>query len=159
METYLQPWKKYAQFSGRASRREYWTFTLINTAIYIGFAILGAIVGGADRTGDLNPVQSLLGLIQGAFWLAALIPGLAVAVRRLHDTNRSGWWLIPCMICGIILLVFGLQEGDMGPNQYGPDPYDDGSFTSWNLKPPPPDTYTDLTAHPPTESWRTSDGQ
>lgn len=155
-ETYLQPWKKYAQFSGRASRKEYWTFTLLNAAVYIALVIATAVAAG-DPSGEPNPLALLLQLVYTVFWLASFVPGLSVAVRRLHDTNRSGWWLIPCMICGLILLVFGLQEGDHGPNQYGPDPYDDGSFSPWSLTPPPPYAYGDLNAQRPMETWRTND--
>ena len=157
-ETYLQPWKKYAQFSGRASRKEYWTFTLINVAISIAMVVATTILSG-DPSGEPSPIALLFNLIYFGFSVATFVPGLAVAVRRLHDTDRSGWWLIPCMICGIILLVFGLQEGDHGPNQYGPDPYDDGSYSPWSLTPPPPNVYGDFESHRPVESWRTDDRQ
>ena len=159
-ETYLRPWKKYAQFSGRASRNEYWTFTLINLAIYIAFGIvLPLIFGVGNPSREPNPIVLLVQLIYFVFALAAFIPKLSVSVRRLHDTDRSGWWLIPCMICGIILLVFGLQEGDHGTNQYGPDPYDDGSYETRSLTPPPPNVYDDLNAPRPMETWRTNDGE
>ena len=157
-ETYLQPWKKYIQFSGRASRKEYWTFSLINAGIYIVFGIVVPLMfGGLDPSREPNPIATFSQLIYYVFALAALIPSLSVAVRRLHDTDRSGWWLIPCMICGIILLVFGLQEGDHGPNQYGPDPYDPGILDPRSLTPPPPSIYEDLNAPRPMESWRTND--
>lgn len=157
-ETYLRPWKKYAVFSGRASRKEYWTFTLINAAIYIAILIVSAVADSGDPSRP-NPLSLLLQLVYFVFWAGTLIPGLAVAVRRLHDTDRSGWWLIPCMICGIILLVFGLQEGDHGPNQYGADPYDDGSYSPYSLTPPPPNVYDDINTPRPVETWRTDDRQ
>lgn len=91
---------KYFTFSGRASRSEYWFF-----------ALLGFIIG-------LIPGLNLLGLV-------LFIPSLAVTVRRLHDTDRSGWWmllaLIP-LIGGIVLLVFMCLEGTRGPNRFGADP-------------------------------------
>ena len=157
-QTYLRPWKKYAQFTGRASRKEYWTFSLINAAVYVVFGVVVPLMfGGADPSREPNPIVILTQLIYFVFALAAFIPSLSVAVRRLHDTNRSGWWLIPCMICGIILLVFGLQEGDVGHNQYGPDPYDEGSFDQRSLTPPLPNIYDDLNTPRPMETWRTND--
>lgn len=112
MEWYLEPWRKFAQFTGRARRREYWTFALVNTLIIV---VLSIIEGNAGT----------LGILSGIFVLAMLIPSLAVSVRRLHDTNKSGWWLfiqlIP-LVGAIILLVFMLIEGDREANKYGPDP-------------------------------------
>jgi uncharacterized membrane protein YhaH (DUF805 family) len=107
--TYLNIWKqKYSQFSGRASREEYWIFTIIT---FIAFSVL-------DRM--------FLGFVLGLpLALAMFIPGLAVGVRRMHDTNRSGWvcllGLIP-FIGWAALLVVACQEGTRGDNQYGPDP-------------------------------------
>src|SRR5437763_16897961 len=117
-ETYLRPWKKYAQFSGRASRKEYWTYSLINAGVYVVLLIASAVLDSGDPSRGPNPILLVVQFAYFIFWLGILIPGLAVSVRRLHDTDRSGWWLIPCFMCGIILLVFGLQEGDHGPNQY-----------------------------------------
>lgn len=109
--------KKYATFSGRASRSEYWWWTLVSTVIG---AILGAInsatttpVAG-DAMSAFGPVYVVLVL----FSLATLVPGLALSIRRLHDTNRSGWWvliaLIP-LIGAIVLIVFYAS----GPNPAG----------------------------------------
>jgi len=160
LETYSKPWKKYAQFSGRASRKEYWTFSLVNFAIcmVLGF-IIPLMFGGLDPSREPNPIAMLSQLVYYVFALATFVPGLSVAVRRLHDTDRSGWWLIPCMICGLILLVFGLQEGDRGPNQYGPDPYDEGTLDPRSLIPPPPSIYEDLNVPRPMETWRKNDGE
>ena len=112
----------YADFSGRARRQEYWTFTLVAGAIGLGLYI-GALV--------VMSISELLGgvLFLGYFLFALglFLPGLAVAVRRLHDTGRSGWWylvaLIP-LVGGFVLLYFLVVEGDAGPNEYGPDPKD-----------------------------------
>ena len=113
MNWYLDVLKKYAVFSGRARRQEYWMFVLINLLVAIAIAIVEAIIGTAP----------LLGML---YALGVFIPSLAVAVRRLHDTNRSGWWLliglIP-LIGAIVLLVFFVSEGTRGANQYGDDPY------------------------------------
>ena len=112
MNWYLEVLKKYAVFSGRARRKEYWMFALFN--IIIAF-VLGFIEGLAGGPG-------VIGIIYG---LAVLIPGIAVSVRRLHDTNRSGWWLliglIP-LIGVIVLLVFMVQDSQPDKNQYGPNP-------------------------------------
>jgi uncharacterized membrane protein YhaH (DUF805 family) len=110
--------KKYADFSGRAQRAEYWYFFLFYLIIYIVLAIIDGI------TGTYN-VDASIGLLGGIFALALLIPSIAVGVRRLHDTGRSGWWLliglIP-LIGAIVLLVFTVQDSSPGDNQYGPNP-------------------------------------
>lgn len=98
--------QKYADFNGRASRSEYWWFAL---AIVIGTIVLAYFS------------ETLSALFQ----LAVLVPSLAVGARRLHDTNRSGWWqligLIP-IIGWIVLIVFFALEGDAGDNQHGGKP-------------------------------------
>ncbi|MBP2050592.1 uncharacterized membrane protein YhaH (DUF805 family) [Streptomyces griseochromogenes] len=103
--------KKYVVFNGRARRQEYWMFFLFNVIISIVLAIIDAAMG-----------SSVLGII---YALATLLPGLGVTVRRLHDTDRSGWWiliaLIP-LIGTIILIVFLATEGKAEPNQHGPNP-------------------------------------
>ena len=112
MNWYLEPLKKYAVFSGRARRKEYWMFILFNMVI---FFVLGLIEGFAGSPGVLG----------GIYGLAVLIPTIAVFVRRLHDTNRSGWWwlisFIP-LIGAVVLLVFMVQDSQPGENQYGPNP-------------------------------------
>ncbi|HIG24510.1 MAG TPA: DUF805 domain-containing protein [Acidimicrobiia bacterium] len=106
------PFSKYAEFSGRASRQEYWMWILSYLVVYLVLAILSAI-------------EPLLGVPLFLFILASLIPSLAVFVRRLHDTNRSGWWwlisFVP-MIGGIVLLVFLASDSTTGDNDYGPAP-------------------------------------
>ncbi len=112
MNWYIAVLKNYAGFSGRARRTEYWMFFLISAIVSI---VLGAVEGVLGSPGVLSTLYSL----------AVLVPGLAVAVRRLHDTNRSGWWLliglIP-IIGVIVLLVFTVQDSLMSENQYGPNP-------------------------------------
>jgi uncharacterized membrane protein YhaH (DUF805 family) len=106
--------KNYAGFSGRARRQEYWMFFLVNFVIGVVFDILTFATGSSFFT-----------IVLAIYGLAVLVPGLAVLVRRLHDTNRSGAWFfiafVP-IVGGIILLVFTCIEGDQGQNQYGPDP-------------------------------------
>ena len=117
MNEYMQVLQKYAVFSGRAGRREYWMFFLINLIICIvGSGILG-IIGAIIH---LNIV-----FLMHLYSLAVLCPGIAVAVRRLHDTNRSGLWLLLSFvpfIGGIIILVFMCQGGTTGDNTFGSDP-------------------------------------
>ena len=105
MNWYLEVLKKYAVFSGRARRKEYWMFALSNGIIVF---VLSIIEGLADIAGVLSSLYSL----------AVLIPGIAVAVRRAHDTNHSGWWLL-VPVAGLIFLV---QDSQAGENQYGPNP-------------------------------------
>jgi uncharacterized membrane protein YhaH (DUF805 family) len=126
MEWYLAALRKYAVFSGRARRKEYWMFALVNTLVMIGLAVVGGVFG--DEAG-------LGGLVLYLLYVAAtLIPGLAVSVRRLHDTGRSGWWLLISVvpIVGpIVLLVFTVQDGEPGDNVFGANPkgsYAGGAF-------------------------------
>jgi len=112
IEFYTGVLKKWNVFSGRARRREYWMFALIN---FIIFTILGVL---SQISGIFTIVSTLLSLV-------LLVPSLAVGIRRLHDTDRSGWALLLALIplVGfIILLVFFIQEGTSGDNKYGPDP-------------------------------------
>lgn len=112
MNWYLEVLKKYAVFNGRAQRQEYWFFVLFNLIITV---VLGFVEGLAGSPGVLS-------LIYG---LAVLVPSLAVTVRRLHDSDRTGWWifigLIP-LIGAIVLLIFMLLDSTPGKNQYGPSP-------------------------------------
>ena len=101
MNWYLDPWKRYAQFGGRALRMEYWTFTLINLAIWGLLFVFGIMSSGGEH-GGLVPVL----LVCWSFGLAAFIPMMACAARRLHDTAKSGWWLLLIFVPVIVLLVF-----------------------------------------------------
>ena len=118
MNWYLEVLKKYAVFTGRARRKEYWYFILFNTLISIALTIFDGV------TGTLN-VEAGVGLLSGIYALVVLIPSIAVAVRRLHDTNRSGLWLfivlIP-IIGVIVLIVFFASDSKSEENQYGLNP-------------------------------------
>ncbi|MGB3543800.1 DUF805 domain-containing protein [Rubrivirga sp.] len=121
MEWYLDVLQNhYADFNGRARRKEYWMFTLFNVVIIVGIAIVTAVLGAVSET------LGLLGVIAYVLYaLVVLVPGLAVAVRRLHDTGKSGWFLLAGLvpvIGGLIVLYFMIIEGDHGPNEYGPNP-------------------------------------
>ncbi|GAA4671352.1 DUF805 domain-containing protein [Phytohabitans rumicis] len=111
---------KYVEFGGRARRAEYWWFVLFSVLLGIVTSILDVALG-TDFEGSFMS-SGLFSLIAN---LALLLPSLAVAVRRLHDIDRSGWWiligLIP-LVGVIVLLVFSLQDGTPGPNRFGPSP-------------------------------------
>lgn len=117
MEWYTGVLKKYVEFSGRARRKEFWMFTLINALISIALSIVDRLIGTDYANGG--------GVLNSIYGLAVLLPSLAVGIRRLHDTGRSGWWLliglIPCVGI-IVLIVFWAQEGAAGQNEHGPDP-------------------------------------
>jgi uncharacterized membrane protein YhaH (DUF805 family) len=120
MNWYLDVLKKYAEFSGRARRKEYWMFALFNALIYIAIMVFSAILGSIDNS--LALIGTLLLLV---YALAIFVPSLAVAVRRLHDTGRSGWWFLIAFVPfvgGIILLVFTVQDSVPGENEYGKNP-------------------------------------
>ena len=118
---YLEVLQKYAVFEGRARRKEYWMFQLINVVILtvLFAAIMPSLI--AHR-------QSFLLLFLGVFLcvyvLGTIIPSLAVSVRRLHDVNFSGWWVLIGFVPagGVILLIFHVLDSTPGPNQYGPNP-------------------------------------
>lgn len=114
-----RPLKKYADFTGRAPRAEYWWFVLLYVVGYFVASILDSILSLGSMFYAYGPITLL-------FLLAILVPSLAVGARRLHDTDRSGWWLliglIP-LIGAIVLLVFFVSEGTQGSNQYGENPY------------------------------------
>lgn len=116
-EWYLKVLKQYADFKGRARRSEYWYFALVN-------AIISFVLGIVD-----SAIGSETGFIGGIYSLFVLVPSLAVAVRRLHDTNRSGWWMLIALTgIGIfVLLYWYILEGDQGRNEYGADPKGLGS--------------------------------
>ena len=101
MNWYLNPWKRYAQFGGRTRRMEYWTFTLVNLTVWGLLFVFGIMSAGEEHAG-LVPVL----LVCWTFGLAAFIPMMACAVRRLHDTGKSGWWLLLIFVPVIVLLVF-----------------------------------------------------
>ncbi len=118
MSWYLEVLKKYAVFNGRARRKEYWFFFLFSIIITIVLSIIDVAAGSFDaKTG--------LGLFSGIYTLAILIPSLAVSVRRLHDTDRSGWWLLISLIPiigGLVILVFVVLDSDTAENRYGANP-------------------------------------
>src|SRR5262245_30107542 len=106
--------QNYVNFSDRAARSEFWFWTLFATLASIVGGIIDSLVFPGMIT---SPIQSVVGL-------ALFLPGLAVSVRRLHDLDRTGWWvLIALTVIGIILLiVWNCMRGTIGPNRFGADP-------------------------------------
>jgi uncharacterized membrane protein YhaH (DUF805 family) len=126
MEWMLMPLRRYADFSGRSRRKEYWMFVLFNLllSLLVWGLLAATFVAGMSETA-MTTVMTPVFILYGLVALALVIPGLAVTVRRLHDTDRSGWTillgLIP-LIGAIVLLVFYCTEGTQGPNRFGADP-------------------------------------
>jgi len=109
--------QRYIDLSGRSSRAEYWWFAFFIALVDIIATAVDTVVLGTDL-GDT-------GLLAAVWGLATLIPSLAIGVRRLHDINKSGWWLLlwfVLVIGWIVLIVWAIKRGDDGPNKYGPDP-------------------------------------
>lgn len=117
MDWYLKVLKQYAVFSGRARRKEYWMFVLFNLIVSFIIGIVTGIIGVATGS-DLSIVSFLYGA-------AVMLPSIAVGVRRLHDIDRSGWWLLLSFIPilgWIVLLVFHVKDSTPGENEYGANP-------------------------------------
>lgn len=110
MDWFLLALKQYANFNGRSRRKEYWFFFLFYLLIFLGLSLLDQILG--------------FGLLSSVFLLAMLLPSVAVGVRRLHDTGRTGWWILVGLIplIGLVLIYFMLLDSDAGDNAYGPNP-------------------------------------
>jgi len=110
MRGYLECLKKYAQFSGRSQRKEYWMFVLVNAIVAVALTVVETVSRGNAANGG--------SVLAGLYNLAVLLPALAAGVRRMHDTNHRGWWLfVP-----IVGLVFACMDGEHGENRFGPDP-------------------------------------
>ena len=113
MEWMLMPLKRYADFQGRSRRKEYWMFTLFIFLVYIGIGILATILSSISETLGLIAV-----LFYVVFAIGIIVPSIAVAIRRMHDQDKSGWFiLIP-----IYSFILTLLDGTPGPNRFGPDP-------------------------------------
>lgn len=118
MNYYFTAFKKYAVFNGRATRSEYWYFTLLNIFALGMFGLIDQLMGVFNFDAGYGPLSAI-------YTLAMILPGLGVSIRRLHDTGRSGWWFMITAIPLLGLLVFlyfALLESDPNPNQYGESP-------------------------------------
>ena len=121
MEWYIKVLKQYADFGGRARRKEYWMFTLFNVIIICALTLV-MLIGTATKSSGLSIIGTVL---YCGYALAIIVPSLAVCVRRLHDIGKSGWYyfigLIP-LVGGIILLIWFCKESQAGENEYGANP-------------------------------------
>ncbi len=143
LEWMIMPLRRYADFNGRSRRREFWSFFLLNMIVFTVIMALTMVVSGGGMMTQLgqsagNPLAvygtlfSGIGILMGVWWLATIVPNIAVTVRRLHDRDLSGWWYLGVFVCalipfvnmisGIAFLVFMCLEGTRGPNRFGPDP-------------------------------------
>lgn len=146
----ILPFKRYAEFSGRSRRMEYWSFFLLNAivmTVLVGMVFAGGLMPLITAMADPamtdpstitpeapGPLLYIGGGLLGIYWLAVLIPSIAVTVRRFHDRDMSGWWYLGFIVAsfvpvvgslaGIALLVLMLLPGTPGPNRFGPDPKD-----------------------------------
>ncbi len=130
MKWYIAVLKKYLVFNGRASRSEYWYFVLFNIIVSAILTAIDIAIGSgtaetamsADAGASVSVNAGVLSLV---YALAVFLPGLGVTIRRLHDTDHSGWWifinLIP-LIGGIIFLIFLVKDSTEGDNRFGPSP-------------------------------------
>lgn len=120
MHWYIDVLKKYTVFSGRARRKEFWMFFLFSAIISILLAVIDEFMGWEFEMGGDS-----LGFLSTLYYIGVIVPYLAVIIRRLHDTERSGWWFLIAFIpiVGVlVLLVFLILQGTRGKNRYGPDP-------------------------------------
>ena len=139
MNWMILPFKRYAEFSGRSRRMEYWMFTLLNvivvTVLMIATGGLGAMADletGGAASGGFMALFGGVGLLILVYGLAVLLPSIAVTIRRLHDRDMSGWWYLGAIVGSMIpiagflvsiaFLVLMALPGTPGPNRFGPDP-------------------------------------
>jgi uncharacterized membrane protein YhaH (DUF805 family) len=111
MDWYLQAWRKWNDFAGRARRTEFWMFILFNALVVWGLAALEVVFGS-------------FGILSWLYSLVVIVPALAVTVRRLHDTGREGLWAAGMFVplLNLVVLYFCILEGDPGANRYGASP-------------------------------------
>ena len=125
MHWYIEALQKYAVFNGRSRRSEFWYFQLFNLLFGLGITLVFGFIGLALSGGNENSAVYVGDAANIVFALATLLPAIGVRIRRLHDTDKSGWWvllgLVP-FIGGIVLIVFCVQDSQPGSNQYGPNP-------------------------------------
>jgi uncharacterized membrane protein YhaH (DUF805 family) len=144
MDWMLMPLRRYAEFSGRSRRKEYWMFFLLTMIVYLVAAVLmmstlwPMISSGQAPTPEAFTPEMFSGgfiaglVLIGVFTLAILVPAIAVTVRRLHDRDMSGWWYLGVLVLGQVpylgalvqlgFLVLMALPGTPGPNRFGPDP-------------------------------------
>ncbi|MGB4345992.1 MAG: DUF805 domain-containing protein [Burkholderiaceae bacterium] len=142
MEWMLLPFRRYAEFSGRSRRKEFWMFGLLTVMVYaVGGSLMlagGLASAWTETEPTFGPLFWVGVAVLGLYGLAIFIPSIALTVRRLHDRDMSGWWYLGVIVLGSIpyvgwlvnlaFLVLMCLEGTQGPNRFGPDPKDRGSM-------------------------------
>lgn len=117
MEWFLLAFKRYAEFNGRSRRKEYWMFYLIYSIISFCLSLIDGLIGYAGSTN--------IGFLSTVFGVTSIIPWISITVRRFHDVNKSTWnllWYLFPIIGWIYIFILTIRNGDVGENQYGPDP-------------------------------------
>jgi uncharacterized membrane protein YhaH (DUF805 family) len=130
MHWMIMPFKRYADFSGRSQRKEYWMFILLNWIIILPLFLFIGIQGDAadkakDQAASSGPAVEIGVAVLLIYFVAIIVPSVAVAVRRFHDQDKSGWFFLLTLIPYVgsfIMLGFMVVDGTPGPNRYGPDP-------------------------------------
>lgn len=129
MNWMLLPYARYFDFAGRSRRMEYWMFQLFIVLGYAALMVAILMSGGGVEVGEAEaapgPLVLMIFVVASIWAIATVIPTFALTIRRLHDTNRSGFWIligfVP-IVGGLVLLYFMLIEGTRGPNLFGADP-------------------------------------
>lgn len=124
MDWMLMPLRRYADFSGRSRRKEYWMFALFQVLVIAAISVVALVTGGFSNT-DGTGIGMIAIALFGLYALAIIIPSIAVQVRRFHDQDKSGWFVLLGFIPyvgGLIVLVFMCLDGTRGENRFGPDP-------------------------------------
>jgi uncharacterized membrane protein YhaH (DUF805 family) len=125
MKWFVRAWARATDFSGRSRRKEYWMFTLINSLIGVGLSLPWVFLARTDPNSfSRTDSGSFLFYLTMGYGLISTVPTWTCTVRRLHDTGRSGWWILFYMIplIGLIVLVFLALGSEPGRNEYGPNP-------------------------------------
>jgi uncharacterized membrane protein YhaH (DUF805 family) len=155
---YLVVLKKYAVFSGRSRRKEYWMFCLCNWIITFALAFIEALAGIFPESGD--------SIFVSVYQFAIFLPTLALGIRRMHDSDHSGWWIL----LPIVNLVFACTEGTRGDNRFGSDPKEEpnardqnetegGTKSKEQDKPPPPEPFVGFQDIPKRDSQATKEAK
>lgn len=131
MNWYLNVLKNYTNFTGRARRKEYWMFLLFHYLIIFLFTILIALSSETfSNSSEMDTFSIILVILLMLYFLGTILPFLAVTARRLHDTDKSAWWYLICIIPYIgrfIIFIFTCMDSYGGTNKWGPNPKKDGS--------------------------------
>ncbi len=144
MHYFISALKKYAVFNGRSCRAEYWYFVLFSVILGLVIGSIEAFIYGLDSEAFVTP-----GLFVS---LAISVPGVAVGVRRLHDVDKSGWWMLlwfVLIIGWIPLTVWAVKVGTIGPNRFGDDPKQEQHGNQESADPDPPHPYLDIPVSDP----------